>query len=636
MAVLRLQDIHVSFGPQQVLAGVDLQVNAGARVGLVGRNGAGKTTLLKVIAGEQSPEHGAVHMQKGTTVRFYRQERAFGDGDAENAPTVLEAAEQARPELLELEARMEALGAAAEAGKAGAADTLAHAQEQYGVLGGWRHRAEVRQVLSGLGLGQRFWDQKATSLSGGEASRVALAHLLLSRPQLLLLDEPTNHLDVDAVEFLEGFLRQFEGAVLLVSHDRAFLDACVTQVAELRSGQLDLYTGGYSDFQVERQLRDQRALKAFEHQQDFIVRTQAWIAKNMASASSARQAQSRRKMLARLERLDAPPPDGSAANITFPSGMRSADVVINAAGLTMGFADRTLFSNVDLSIRRGEKIGVAGPNGAGKSTLGRILGGRLAPRAGQVTLGRKVEPLYYDQAQADIPNQGTAFGLVRNAHVTATNQQLRAHLGRFGFPAADGDKDVASLSGGERARLALAILTLTPANLLILDEPTNHLDLDTREALESALTEFDGTVLLISHDRYLLDAVTTRTLVVADGRVHDEPGPFGEVRERLRASAGPSGNGVAAPAAETSAQAHKRMEKERRALERDLRRTEERIAAAEARTAELDAIMARADVPWQQLQDAQQERAGLAAELEQLMASWETLSHALEESGGAA
>ena len=314
---------------------------------------------------------------------------------------------------------------------------------------------------------------------------------------------------------------------------------------------------------------------------------------------------------------------------------RQVEDVLVAKGVGHGYGGRTLFEGVDLTIKRGEKIGVAGPNGSGKSTLGRILGGRLKPDHGSVTVGRKVELLYFDQAQADLPRQGTPFSLVRDTHLTATNEQLRGHLGRFAFSGDDAEKDVATLSGGERARLALAVLTLSPANLLILDEPTNHLDLDTREALEEALEAFEGTVLLISHDRYLLDAVTTRTMTVINGNVTLEDGSYGDIREAVHerqkalALAAQAQSGEAARA-ETTAQAHKRQEKERRALERDLKRAEERISEVETAMAEKDKVLSDPATGWQLLADTQKERNALEAELHALMAQWERVSVALE------
>jgi ATP-binding cassette subfamily F protein 3 len=571
---------------------------------------------------------------RSTTVKLLRQERKFGSVFASGA-SVLNVALAARPDLLDAEKQMAELQehVSRRPDDAEALAKLGTLTDRFEQQGGYQLRPRARAVLAGLGLKPATFDQPATSLSGGESGRLELATILLMEPELLLLDEPTNHLDMEATEFLESWLRGFRGSVLLVSHDRAFLDNAVNRIAELRNGKLEMYAGNYSSYAVERELRAARRAKAFESQQEFITRTEAWIQKNIASATSARQAQSKRKMLARMDRVDAPESMKKVARLSFPGGMRSVEVVLEARGLTHGYGERTLFGNVDLTLRRGDKIGVAGPNGSGKSTLGRILGGKITASGGTVTLGRKVEQLYFDQAQADLPRQGTPFSLVRDAHDKATNEQLRGHLGRFAFSGDDAEKDVATLSGGERARLALALLTLSPANFLILDEPTNHLDLDTRESLEDALEAFEGTVLLISHDRYLLDAVCTRTIIVEDGKVLDEPGSYSEVREKQLqvAAAMVAARGEDEARVETQAQAHKRAEKERRALERDLKRAEDRIAQIETLMGEADKRLSYPNTAWQELAEAQKERHALDTELEALMKSWEALSLALAE-----
>ncbi|MEW5848739.1 MAG: ABC-F family ATP-binding cassette domain-containing protein [Myxococcota bacterium] len=633
MTLVTLSDVHLSFGAQEVLKGATLEIVAGDRLGLVGPNGAGKTSLLRLITGDHVPDHGEVVRARGMTLRLLRQERQFG-GVGEQGLTVMDAALHARADLLALEQNLHALEqrVAANPSDAEALTELGVVRDRYETGGGYRFRSEVESVLLGLGIPRTKWSQRAGALSGGEAGRLELATLMLALPDLLLLDEPTNHLDMAAVEFLEDWLKGFPGAVLLVSHDRSFLDNTVRNIVEVRGGRLERYTGGYSAYAVERELREARRLKEFTAQQEFIAKTEAWIQKNIASATSSRQAKSRRKMLERLELVDAPELLRRPPRLMFPEGMRSGEEVLMAKGLTHGFGDRTLFHDVNLTLRRGDKIGVAGPNGSGKSTLARILAGRITPREGTVTLGRKVQPLYYDQAQADLPRSGTPFSLVREAHQTATNEHLRGHLGRFGFSGSEADKDVAALSGGERARLALAVETLRPANFLILDEPTNHLDMDTREVLEEGLDQFEGTVLVVSHDRYLLDAITSRTIIVEDGRVLDELGSYGEVRERLRAQAAATTGTAKADGTttlETAAQAHKRMEKERRALERDLARVEERIAKVETEMGARDVILSDPTTHWQTLANAQTERAALAKELEQLMVDWERLSTAL-------
>jgi ATP-binding cassette subfamily F protein 3 len=633
MTLVLLQDIHVAFGAQDVLTGLALDLRAGARLGLVGANGTGKTTLLKVVAGEHLPDQGTVTRARGLAIRMLRQERQFGLVEA-TGDAVMEVALRARPALQEMEARLADLHhlVAQAPHDTRALEELGTLRDRYEHAGGYRNRSDVEGVLSGLGLGREKWDMPAASLSGGEAGRLELACILLSEPDLLLLDEPTNHLDMEGVEFLQEWLASFRGAAVLCSHDRWFLDQAATHVAELVGGRLEVYTGGYGAYTVEREFRQAQQWKAFEQQQELIAKTRAWIDAHIASASTASRARSRRAMLDRLKVLQAPVRGHTAPSLMFPMGMRTSELVVAGQGLTHGFGARTLFRDANLEVRRGEKIGVAGPNGSGKSTLARVLAGRITPRSGEVTYGLKVQMLYFDQAQADLPAKGTPFSLVQDAYPRATVESLRTHLGRFHFSGQEADKDVTNLSGGERARLALALETLKPANFLVLDEPTNHLDIPSREALEEALCGYEGTVLLVSHDRYLLDAVTTRTWLVQDGKVEDEVGCFSEARARVRArlAGSPVAGAGRETSAETPAQAHKRLEKERRAVERQLERVEQRVHQAEARITELDALLASPGTPWQALAEAQKERAALAREVEGLVVDWERLGITLD------
>ena len=513
MSLLIVEDVHKRYAAQDVLRGVRFQIDPGQKVGLVGRNGGGKSTLLRVIEGVEPPDTGRVILSKGSRMGHVPQRPQFEAGVTVRAYVEggLEEAREMARELERLSVRMgEVEGDELERVLKLHAELTEHLE----LAGGWELERRVETVLSGLGLHAPFWEREARTLSGGEKSRVALARELVGGHDLLLLDEPTNHLDLDGIEWIESWLKELKGAVLVVSHDRRLLDGAVGSILDLEWGRVHRYPGNYSKYLELRAERYEFELRAFEQQQGNIRKDQAFIKKHMGSQRTS-EAKGRRKRLDRVERLERPHHDVRRPNIPAPKVERGGELVLECEGLSGGYEGKTLFEGVDLRVGRGQRIGVVGPNGAGKSTLLRILAGRQAKTGGVVEQGHGARCGYYDQDAAELDPDGTPYELVRRRYQAMTDQEIRSHLARFLFRGDEVEKAVPALSGGERARLALALLLLENVSWLALDEPTNHLDLGARTALEEMLGAFDGALVCVSHDRAFLDGLCTHILEVS-------------------------------------------------------------------------------------------------------------------------
>jgi ATP-binding cassette subfamily F protein 3 len=508
--LFRLTDVRKAYGGQEVLRGLSLQVNAGERVGLVGRNGAGKTTIFRLIAGDEVPDSGEVTRARNIRLGMLAQHVEF-EPDA----TVHEVALSAFGELQRIEREMRAL----EHRMAEGADDLERVLDRYSELqhrfereGGFEYAARAEAVLEGLGFGRETWSLETAKLSGGQKNRLGLARLLLSAPDVLLLDEPTNHLDTAAVEWLEEFLENYPSAYVIISHDRYLLDRVCERIIEVEGGRATSYTGNYTRYIIEREARREARRRAYEQQQEFIARTEEFIRRNIAGQKT-KQAKSRRKMLERLERIEAVREERASGDFSLREIARAGTQVLTLEDLSIGYDERALACGINLLLRRGESLGIIGPNGSGKTTFVKTLLGKLAPLAGEVRWGTNVRIGYYAQQLDDLdPRNEVIMELRRVAPSTATAGELRSFLARFLFTGDDVYKRVGDLSGGERGRLALAKLIYSRANVLVLDEPTNHLDIPSREALEAALDEYPGTLIVISHDRYFLDRIVTQIL----------------------------------------------------------------------------------------------------------------------------
>ena len=510
--LFRLSEVHKSYGVQDVLRGASLQVNPGEHVGLVGRNGAGKSTIFRLVRGDESADRGDVVRARGVKLGLLDQHVHFKPGSTvhESALAAFGRLQQIEHEMHELEHRM-----------ADAGDDLEKVLERYSDLqhefeheGGFEYTAKAESILQGLGFEREMWSLETEKLSGGQQNRLGLACLLLAAPDVLLLDEPTNHLDVNAVEWLEEFLREYEAAYLIISHDRYFLDRACHRIIELESGRAASYAGNYSDYLVERDERREAQQRAYDNQQHLIAKTQEFIRRNLAGQKT-KQAKSRRKMLEKLERIEAVPQDQSAGDFRLQAIERAGNHVLTVNQLSIGYPDKELANDISFLLRRGECLGIIGPNGSGKTTFLKTILQKLEPLSGEVRWGSKVQIGYYAQQLDDLDDRNEIImELRRVAPSTATSGELRAFLAKFLFFGEDVYKHVQDLSGGEKGRLALAKLIYSRVNVLVLDEPTNHLDIPSREALEEALSAYEGTIVTISHDRYFLDRVATQILAL--------------------------------------------------------------------------------------------------------------------------
>ena len=518
--LFRLSEVHKSYGVQDVLRGTSVQVNAGEHVGLVGRNGAGKSTIFRLVRGDETADRGDVVRARGVKLGLLDQHVHFKPGSTvhESALAAFGKLQQIEHEMHELEHRM-----------ADAGDDLEKILERYSDLqhefeheGGFEYAARAEAILQGLGFDRDMWSLETEKLSGGQQNRLGLACLLLANPDVLLLDEPTNHLDVNAVEWLEEFLQDYASAYVIISHDRYFLDRCCRRIVELENGRAASYSGNYSDYLVEREERREAQQRAYENQQHLIAKTEEFIRRNLAGQKT-KQAKSRRNMLQRLERLDAVRPEQSSGDFRLQAIERTGNHVLTVNELTIGYPEKMLADDISFILRRGECLGIIGPNGSGKTTFLRTILNKLEPLEGEVRWGSKVQIGYYAQQLDDLDERNEIImELRRVAPSTATAGELRSFLAKFLFTGDDVYKHVRDLSGGEKGRLALAKLIYSRVNVLVLDEPTNHLDIPSREALEEALSAYEGTIVTISHDRYFLDRVATQILALdgAGGAEH--------------------------------------------------------------------------------------------------------------------
>jgi ATP-binding cassette subfamily F protein 3 len=603
--VLSAQQLSRAFGAQVVLRELDLRLVPRMRLGVVGPNGAGKTTLLELLVGAATPDAGRVTRDAGCTIGYARQ-----DATAVRGQRVLDAVVSAADDVVETEQRLRDLEHEIAATAPGSAQDALLArygtlQDRFANAAGYGLEARARKVLAGLGFADAHMAADVATLSGGWMMRVTLARLLLTTPDVLLLDEPTNHLDFAAGDWLAAYLRAYDGAVVVVSHDRWLLDEVVTHVLELdgRGGHA-LYTGNYTAFVEQRRARREQQAAAAAAQAREIARVEQFVDRFRAKASKASQVQSRIKALDRMERIEAPDDRRARLRLSLPTPPRSGREVLSLHGVDKRYGDTVVLTATDLVIERGDTVAVVGPNGAGKTTLLRLAAGLEQPDAGTCTRGHNVTPAYFAQHHADTLDAGRTVLEEVDAALADRTANPRAVLGAFGFPGDTVDKRTADCSGGERARVALARLVGGPANLLCLDEPTNHLDIDSRELLTDALRAYEGTVLLVTHDRALVRAVADRICAVGDGRAALRDGDLDDyladrAGDRHADATGPTDRGEGGDA---SSPARTDRREQRRAAAEQRRRTqhlrariaeaEAELEAAESRVAELERAMA--------------------------------------------
>jgi len=595
MTLLSLSNVGVDFGAMTLFSDVTITVGARERWGIVGRNGTGKTTLFRLLTGEMSPTRGTIARQPGVRVSLLEQHRDFGD-----VTTVWQAAAGELADLLALEVSLvEQAAALGSDASPEALERYGHDLERFEREGGYEVTSRIDAVLHGLGFDpQESRTKLVASLSGGERGRLGLARQLVSTAEVLLLDEPTNHLDLDTTQWLEEYLKGIDRTVLLVSHDRAFLADTVDHILHFEANSATAYAGSYDHFVIQRTERRLAQQRAFDQQQRKVAAESDYIARNIAGQNS-RQAKGRRKRLERLPRLSPPVEDEDAMALRFDSGERGGDIVMSADRVSVAVGDRVLLKDFSGVVRRGDVLGLVGPNGAGKTTLLRSLFGAHELSAGTLRLGASINAGWYRQDLSQVPLDSSIYDAIAGLRPLWERRLVQGHLGRFGFSGDEVQRRAGALSGGERARVALAMLMLSRHNLLVLDEPTNHLDVESIEALEDALERYEGTVILVSHDRELLRALTTRVWVLHDGRMTEYDGGFAdwEVASAERAHAA----AVRAAEEEALRRVHEKQKVKRAAASQDrsaadgrraARELEQALVQAEARVAELESRVA--------------------------------------------
>jgi ATP-binding cassette subfamily F protein 3 len=652
--LLQLIGISKSYGVDAVISDIHLQVNEGEKLGLVGINGAGKSTLLKIIAGEMSHDEGHIIKAKDMKIGYLAQnsglssERSIWNemlsvfANLRTMEVELRQMEQSMssPEVLTNEKKYNDL-----------MEKYSVLSHTFGEQGGYEYEAKIRTILHGLGFGEMSPDTLIGTLSGGQKTRLALAKLLLTDPDLLMLDEPTNYLDIPTVTWLESYLQHFRGALLVVSHDRYFLDKLVSGIYEIERLRAKRYTGNYSRFMELKAQEYEIQMKHYEKQQGEIARTQDFIQRNLVRASTTKRAQSRRKVLERMERIDKPLGDLKKAHFSFEINRQSGRDVLYANELSGGYeADRALFERVTFDLKRGERVALIGPNGIGKSTLLKILTGQLEPLSGELKWGAQVKHGYYDQEQQNLHLEKTVLDEVWDVYPHLEEVKIRSVLGNFLFSGEDVLKKVKSLSGGEKARVSLAKLMLLNSNMLIMDEPTNHLDIYSKETLEAALDDFDGTLLFISHDRYFLNRMADRIIELGPHGVEQVLGNYDDYVEKKKekeeraqfaaaeaiksrsskSEAGTVNAGVldsSDPSGKLQFELEKQQKKDERARQRQMEQLEQKLFELEAEITRLEGEIATPKVytDYKLLREKNDALQALKSELESTYAEWESL-----------
>ncbi len=637
MILMTVQNVSKSFGMNCVLKDISLTLQQGARMGLIGVNGSGKSTLLRMIAGQMEPDEGSIALMRGTRVGMLTQE-----ADIQSDLTVREELSRVFEPVREMERRLRALEEemAQNHEDENALDRLsreyARLTDRFEEAGGYEWPSRIQGVLAGLGFARGREEQPASVLSGGEKTRLCLARLLLTQPDLLMLDEPTNHLDLASIQWLEDTLKKYRGTVLIISHDRYFMNSVCDCMAEISMRHLVQYEGNYDQFTLRRQADIERQIREYKLQQAEIARQQAIIQRYRMynREKSIRAAESREKRLEKMEKLEKPVNE-QHVRFSFEARRRSGDDVLKVRGLSKSFEGRTLFENFDLHLRAGDRVAIIGPNGVGKSTLLNIIARKLTADAGQVEFGANVDLGYYQQHQTGLDPEKDVLNELWDAFPRLDLDRVRSVLALFLFTGDDVYKKISMLSGGEKGRVSLCKLMLKRDNLLLLDEPTNHLDMDSREVLEGALEDFDGTILAVSHDRYFINRVANRIIEMRPDGVKEYLGNYDDYLEKKRREEAGMEDALAGGMTKTQLDKQRRKERlmreSKKALEKQLEAAEKRVADAEAEIARLEARMSDPAL-YQNPEEARQvaqRHAELQAGMDALYEDWEEISEAV-------
>lgn len=668
--ILSCSNIWKSFGENDILKQVSFHIEDHEKAAIVGINGAGKSTLLKVLIGKLNADDGVVTWAKGASIGYLAQHQ-----DLEGAETIYDALLEVKKPVIQMEARIRSLELEMKSASGDELETklseYSRLNHEFEMADGYSYQSEITGVLKGLGFTEDEFSKPITALSGGQKTRVSLGKLLLTKPDILLLDEPTNHLDMESIAWLETYLRNYSGAVIIVAHDRYFLDRVVTKIIELDMGHCTVFSGNYSAYSDKKAMLRDAAIRAYLNQQQEIRHQEAVIAKlkSFNREKSIKRAESREKMLDKIERLEKPTQANDSMDIRLEPDVVSGNDVLTVTDLSKSFDTQTLFTNVDFEIKRGERVAIIGNNGTGKTTLLKIINGIIPADSGQIRLGSKVHIGYYDQEHQVLHMDKTLFQEIQDTYPNMNNTQIRNTLAAFLFTGDDVFKLIRDLSGGERGRVSLAKLMLSDANFLLLDEPTNHLDITSKEILESALNRYTGTVLYVSHDRYFINRTATRILDLTDGSFINYIGNYDyylEKKEDVEAAfaarqMAEAGNNRTAGANGTQAQsvsavsgvssassqapmtasaagsladgkmdwkAQKEEQARLRKRQNELKKVEDKIHELETRDGEIDELLSQEDVytDVSRLMELNKEKESIQKELEVLYEKWEELA----------
>lgn len=635
MIILQANKIERSFAGEVLFDNISLQVDERDRIALVGKNGAGKSTLLKILVGEEEPTYGEINKKRDLSLSYLAQDSRF-----ESSNTIYDEMLHVFDDLRKTEKTLRQMEL--EMGEKTGADLEKLMQdydrlsEEFRQAGGFTYEADIRAILNGFKFDESMWQMKIEELSGGQNTRLALAKMLLEKPNLLVLDEPTNHLDIETIAWLENYLVNYSGALLIVSHDRYFLDKVATITLDLTKHSLDRYVGNYSSFVEQKEQKLLTEAKNYEKQQKEIAALEDFVNRNLVRASTTKRAQSRRKQLEKMERLDKPEAGTKSAHMTFHSDKASGNVVLTVEEAAVGYDDQILSEPINLDVRKMNAVAIVGPNGIGKSTLIKSIVGQIPFIKGEARFGANVEVGYYDQTQSKLTPHNSVLDELWNDFKLTPEVEIRNRLGAFLFSGDDVKKIVGMLSGGERARLLLAKLSMENNNFLILDEPTNHLDIDSKEVLENALIDFDGTLLFVSHDRYFINRVATQVLELSEEGSTLYLGDYDyylEKKAELEALAAAQAEAVPVSSSEEVTSNDYHLQKQN---QKELRKITRRIEQLEAEMEELDQKIQAITETMHSTNDAadlvqlQSELDQLTVQQEAVMEEWAELSEQVE------
>ena len=635
MIILQANKIERSFAGEVLFDNISLQVDERDRIALVGKNGAGKSTLLKILVGEEEPTSGEINKKRDLSLSYLAQDSRF-----ESSNTIYDEMLHVFDDLRKTEKTLRqmelAMGEKTGADLEKLMQDYDRLSEEFRQAGGFTYEADIRAILNGFKFDESMWQMKIEELSGGQNTRLALAKMLLEKPNLLVLDEPTNHLDIETIAWLENYLVNYSGALLIVSHDRYFLDKVATITLDLTKHSLDRYVGNYSSFVEQKEQKLLTEAKNYEKQQKEIAALEDFVNRNLVRASTTKRAQSRRKQLEKMERLDKPEAGSKSAHMTFHSDKTSGNVVLTVEEAAVGYDDQILSEPINLDIRKMNAVAIVGPNGIGKSTLIKSIVGQIPFIKGEARFGANVEVGYYDQTQSKLTPHNSVLDELWNDFKLTPEVEIRNRLGAFLFSGDDVKKTVGMLSGGERARLLLAKLSMENNNFLILDEPTNHLDIDSKEVLENALIDFDGTLLFVSHDRYFINRVATQVLELSEEGSTLYLGDYDyylEKKAELEALAAAQAEAVPVSSTEEGTSNDYHLQKQN---QKELRKITRRIEQLEAEMEELDQKIQEISETMHSTNDAadlvqlQSKLDQLTVQQEAVMEEWAELSEQVE------